>query len=267
MIRHLRLSNWRAYDSLDVSFEPGTTFVVAPNGVGKTSLILAVAWGLYGEDAKTVQPGRCVRAGTDKAEVEVTVELRDTSTITITRTVTKTGRSTEAFHLHGEPLDAEEAKAQLTAEFGVDFSVAARLSLMVGGGHVDADRQLDREAPLHHAFGVADLLAGAKEAETLAKTAVKARKAQRETNKQQLADRNAVIAEVDRLADELEDRQRHSAVLESSLADADKARTLAADWDRYHLQVTELRSNVAVVADQVGELLGLGRSAGAWVAV
>jgi len=43
MISHLSLRHWRSYDTLDLDFGSGTTFVVAPNGVGKTSLVLGLA--------------------------------------------------------------------------------------------------------------------------------------------------------------------------------------------------------------------------------
>ena len=48
MIRQLRVEGWRAFDRLSLELEPGVTFVVAENGIGKTSLIEAVSWGLYG---------------------------------------------------------------------------------------------------------------------------------------------------------------------------------------------------------------------------
>ena len=35
MIHRLRLRNWRSYEDLDLLLDPGTTFVVAPNGVGE----------------------------------------------------------------------------------------------------------------------------------------------------------------------------------------------------------------------------------------
>ena len=51
MIHSLRLRNWRTYENLDLSIGPGTTFVVAPNGVGKTSLVYGLAWAVFGGDS------------------------------------------------------------------------------------------------------------------------------------------------------------------------------------------------------------------------
>jgi recombinational DNA repair ATPase RecF len=53
MILRLRLRNWRSYEDLDLELGPGTTFVVAPNGVGKTSLVYGLAWGVFGPHGKT----------------------------------------------------------------------------------------------------------------------------------------------------------------------------------------------------------------------
>ena len=48
MIRRLTLRNWRNYEDITVEFGAGTTFVVASNGVGKTSLVEAARWALFG---------------------------------------------------------------------------------------------------------------------------------------------------------------------------------------------------------------------------
>ena len=42
MINRIGLKNWRAYESAQIPFEQGTTFIVAPNGIGKTSLLRAL---------------------------------------------------------------------------------------------------------------------------------------------------------------------------------------------------------------------------------
>lgn len=46
MITRVQLTNWKAYDHLDLELTSGTTFLVAPNGVGKSSFLEAVKWAL-----------------------------------------------------------------------------------------------------------------------------------------------------------------------------------------------------------------------------
>ena len=48
VIRRLTLRNWRAYEHLELDFEPGATFVVAPNGVGKSSIVEGARFALFG---------------------------------------------------------------------------------------------------------------------------------------------------------------------------------------------------------------------------
>lgn len=49
MIRRVRLERWKAFLELDQELPEGTSFVVAENGVGKTSLLQALHFGLYGD--------------------------------------------------------------------------------------------------------------------------------------------------------------------------------------------------------------------------
>jgi len=46
VITRVQLTNWKAYDHLDLELTSGTTFLVAPNGVGKSSFLEAVRWSL-----------------------------------------------------------------------------------------------------------------------------------------------------------------------------------------------------------------------------
>lgn len=68
MITLVRLSNWRAYRDVELQMEPGTTFLVAMNGVGKSSLLEAVQWALT---RTTKQDPERIRKGERTAEVEV----------------------------------------------------------------------------------------------------------------------------------------------------------------------------------------------------
>lgn len=87
MIRRLHLQGWRAFEDLTLSLEEGLTFVVAENGVGKTSLMEAAAWGVYGKlsgvDARAAR-----RFGTSDTRIEVELELPDGRTLNIERHLT-----------------------------------------------------------------------------------------------------------------------------------------------------------------------------------
>src|SRR5262249_44875135 len=86
MIQRLELQNWRAYDRLDLELGPGATFVVASNGIGKTSLIMAAAWGIFG-DIAGVQGVDEIRGQAESATVQVELRLPSGDVLAITRTV------------------------------------------------------------------------------------------------------------------------------------------------------------------------------------
>ncbi len=73
MITRIALENWRAYRSLDLDIDPGTTFLVAPNGVGKSSLLEAVRWALGAGHVE--QRPSMIRRGHTTAQVSVTLAL------------------------------------------------------------------------------------------------------------------------------------------------------------------------------------------------
>lgn len=79
MIRNVSLTNWKAFERLQLDLPEGTSFIVAPNGVGKTSLLQSLHFGLFG-DRLLLSSGssieRAVRGGVGQvARVELTVDL------------------------------------------------------------------------------------------------------------------------------------------------------------------------------------------------
>ena len=86
MIQRLELQNWRAYDRLDLELGPGATFVVASNGIGKTSLIMAAAWGIFG-DIAGVRGADEIRGEAEAATVKVELRLPSGGVLGITRSV------------------------------------------------------------------------------------------------------------------------------------------------------------------------------------
>ena len=84
MIRRLHIQGWRAFEDLTLDLADGLTFVVAENGVGKTSLVQAAAWGLYG-GLSNVDARAASRVGAAVTRVETDLELPDGRVLTIAR--------------------------------------------------------------------------------------------------------------------------------------------------------------------------------------
>src|SRR5262245_44117523 len=103
MIRRLYVQGWRAFDRLTLDLSDGLTFVVAENGVGKTSLVQAAAWGLYGQHS-TVDARAARRIGGPDTRVEVDVELPDGRLLTVERSVGPRADSMAA-RVNGTALD------------------------------------------------------------------------------------------------------------------------------------------------------------------
>ena len=255
MIRRLHLRNWRAYENLDLALDTGTTFVVAPNGVGKTSLVYGIAWAVFGQQSG-VDPRSCIRVGADSAEAQVELDLPDNRHFTIDRTVKHRGAPTATYRIDGVRLTEGAALAQLEQALGVELDVASRLSTMLGGGHLAAVRALHLESHLHQAFGVGHLLEATETAESVAKQAERDRAAFRSTARRRLDSRAAVEsdiaeieAEVARLTacgDELE-QLRDAAAAQRALVERHLA--IAGELERYQ------RHRVELIAE-AGNLLG-----------
>src|SRR5437879_12909992 len=73
-LHRLRLVNFRQHADTEIAFGDGITGIIGPNGSGKTSLLEAIAWAIYGNAAARGDKDsiRNLRA---KARASVRVEL------------------------------------------------------------------------------------------------------------------------------------------------------------------------------------------------
>ena len=252
MIHRLRLRNWRSYDYLDLPLEPGTTFVVAPNGVGKTSLVYGLAWAVFGQHSN-VDPKTCIRAGAESTEVQVEFDLPDGRRLRISRIARRRGAPTATYELNGARVPESSALSEMEQALGIELPVAGRLSMMLGGGHIAASDALNLESHLHHAFGVAHLLSAAETAQSVAREAEKARAALRSTSRQRMENRAALEGEIAALEAEIKhlnersvelERARDAAAAQRSLVERHVA--LAGQLERYEQQHSQLMDEIEV---------------------
>jgi DNA repair exonuclease SbcCD ATPase subunit len=132
VIRRLTLHNWRTYQDLDLLLGPGTTFIVAPNGVGKTSLMEAASWAAFGAPRPSQRPGNAVRAGAASAMASVELVLPDERVLAISRSLPKkagAGLPAPTAFLDGEELAADQAASETQRVYGADLGFLARTAM------------------------------------------------------------------------------------------------------------------------------------------
>lgn len=165
MIRHITLENWRAYRNLDIDVEPGTTFLVAPNGVGKSSLLEAVRWALA---AGNVAPRpSMVRQGHPAAAVAVTLGLAGGGALVLRRSLRAKGArlTTEvSATLDGVEVSEERAVALLEESWAADARFVSRTAFLTEDLRRDAEDP-NLRSHLCRAYSLDDLQAAMAEIE------------------------------------------------------------------------------------------------------
>lgn len=139
MIRRIALENWRAYRALDVEVAPGTTFLVAPNGVGKSSLLEAVRWALAGGHVD--HRSSMIRQGHRQATAAVTVDTPGGEMV-VTRTLQAKGARLTAeatATLAGRTVPIEGALAVLEEAWAADARFVSRTAFLTEDLRRDAE--------------------------------------------------------------------------------------------------------------------------------
>lgn len=154
MIRRLILENWRNYISADVPLSGGTTFVVASNGVGKTSFVEAARWALFGSHLRTSP----ARGGSERTSATVELVLPDSSVLTATRVWDP--RKTKPIHQlsltrDGHAIQEQAWQALCSELFGCSPDLLERLTMPTFGAAVPSSLGLYEH--LSALYGVDDL--------------------------------------------------------------------------------------------------------------
>ena len=158
MIRRLTLKNWRSYKDFTLEFGPGATFIVATNGVGKSSLIEAARWALFGKVSKT---SSIVRVGAASAVASVELVLPDLRVISIERALPRgTTKAVDAnVWLDGRHISTQQLAQHLSDAYGTGQEFLAKLAMPAVEHGDDAPSHLGLEAHLGRYYGIDGLSA------------------------------------------------------------------------------------------------------------
>jgi DNA repair exonuclease SbcCD ATPase subunit len=254
MIRRLRLVNWRAYEELDLHLGEGTTFVVARNGIGKTSLIEGASWALYGGIAH--RPTDAVRKGAKSASATVELVLPDQRILTITRAMparlAKNAKVPMTALLDDEPIHEDDAQQLLTSSLAGEPPFLARLTMIqpLSGAQSDP-ASLDLAHNLSRVFGIDGLHDVQAELDRRRKTLVREIAEAREsepvsaaTLRQLEADAIRVDDEVARLAEAHDRAVREEKSAEAALRAVDAF----AEWTAQQQERTRQLEALAIEA-------------------
>jgi DNA repair exonuclease SbcCD ATPase subunit len=167
MITHLALRNWKAYNQLDLDFQEGATFVIARNGIGKTSLVQGAMWALFG-DSSGIDAASCVRSGSTETSAEVSVALGNELAQISRAYSADTGKTETAITVRGQTTMGTKAVERYLMEgLGAEPAILARMSFLREGEAVAAEASAaqDLRSHLSRVFGVDKLLilSGAEE--------------------------------------------------------------------------------------------------------
>ena len=139
MITYVRLENWKTYRTFELRLDRGTTFLVAANGVGKTSFIDAVQWALD-RDAISTKAVMRRRAKTTSVVVEL---VTGDATVRVKRSLTagraKTPRQAVEAWVDSAPRNPDDVFRLLADTWKVDNRFASRAAFLT-------DRFLDKDA-------------------------------------------------------------------------------------------------------------------------
>jgi DNA repair exonuclease SbcCD ATPase subunit len=256
MIRRLQLRNWRAYDNLDLELGPGATFVVASNGIGKTSLIMGAGWGLFGE-ASGVTAVEEIRGDANEATVGIELRLPSGADVAITRIINRKGRVTLNAKLPDREITSEaELDDLLTSEFGADPKVLAQLTLMIHGGAVETFQgEFDLQDHLAGVFGVTPLFEGARNAKAVADRAASALRKMKTTQRSEKRAKDEIVGELQSVIEQLEaTNESREQALEAVNAVAEQIR-IGDEWTRFRAGMEQRLEKLAALAEQASTLM------------
>ena len=158
--------------------------------------------------------------------------------------VSTAGKSTVEYRDTDQRIDEAAARDLLADEFGAPIEIAARLAVIRSGKD---DGELQLREHLYDAFGVSGLRRAAASAAKLHKEAVAARKKLRSAARTQLANRDQLAVEAEKLRNELNGLSARRAPLAEAVVRAMQAQQAVATWATYDAALAEHTSAATAI--------------------
>ncbi len=150
MIRSVTLEGWKAFDHVEFEPSDGVTFVVARNGVGKSSLLQGIAWAVFG-NRSGIDPEVMRRAGHAHTATSVLLGMPDGRALRIDREV----GGPQVGRVDNRTVDLDEALRRVV---GANLEFAARAVTLTHQTLIDHAASFEHlDAHLAEVFGIAEL--------------------------------------------------------------------------------------------------------------
>jgi ABC-type lipoprotein export system ATPase subunit len=266
MIRHASLLNWKAFAELELDLPAGTSFIVARNGVGKTSLLQALHFGMFG-DRRLLGSGSSVHSAVrggegSQATVSITVELEGVRWV-ITRQVPGALKARDQLSpprvtRDGDPASDSAWERALEAAAGIGLTELRLLAAIGEGGTLSTTQlrgpdQYNLIQHLSEVLGVARMRDMAADLRRLAKET----SASADQERLQLRDRRkrAAFGELEQLSSERMEVARRVEEVSRLLAEVQERqrtrRAMVAWTEREQLRRAEAVAALSRIGDAI----------------
>jgi DNA repair exonuclease SbcCD ATPase subunit len=257
VIRYIELENWRAYRSFRLDLSPGTTFLVAPNGVGKSSFIEAMQWVL---DADARPTRSVMRLGATRSHADIGLIAGEAS-VRIKRTVTlgpRGGRTptltTDAW-INDAVANPDDVMALLEEAWGADNRFASHAAFLTDR-FADSGRDPDLRAHLTKLHGLDHIQDAVDKIAIALKTATDRADNARRSGAAKDAEIEAAVAAASAANSRVEAVIEQVSGLRAAADAANAALTAAAAVNASHDSYRQWRKKRDLLATAIGDLLG-----------
>lgn len=255
MITRLRLKDWRAYDSLDIELGPGATFVVASNGIGKTSLVMAAAWGIFG-DIAGVEGASEIRGDAASATVTTDLVLPDVGAVQIVRTVDRKGKTSLEATADGRMYTSQDDLAPLLATaFGAETNVLSQLTFMIHGGLHETQGEFELRDHLAGLFGVRPLYEAAERANAVASESASALRKMKTVERKERRAKGDLESELATAEKEVDATTKARDAARIAANEASETLRAATEWTNFRKAQDERAAKLASYAEVASSLL------------